>query len=191
MQAVNTQVSCAVASSSPGTHNSTFALEAPASFPCQQHPQLPCSARGCCCTLRLSLDLVSAAEVFPPILSRVPAGNVEGEAAADPSGASLSLCWQCCRRQGWCLCQALSNVGTQRWLWQAGQGTSSTASSAAVQSCSPRMPIASLSLFSLHLPPLQSLILCLLVLGMILPEIISPLFLSLLPTLLPQEQPCP
>lgn len=70
--ALNTRVSCAVASTSPQTHSSTFALEVPTSFPSQQHPQLPCSARGCCCTLRPRLDLVSAAEIFlPPLLGPI------------------------------------------------------------------------------------------------------------------------
>ncbi|XP_031983227.1 centrosome-associated protein CEP250-like [Corvus moneduloides] len=63
--ALNIQVICALASSSPGTHIIIFGLEAPTAFPSQQHPLLPCSAPGCCCTHRPRLDLVSAADVFP------------------------------------------------------------------------------------------------------------------------------
>lgn len=164
MQQVKKQVSCAVASSSPGTHNSTFALEAPASFPCQQHPQLPCSARGCCCTLRLRLDLVSAAEVFPHPLP--------GPSRKCGRRSSSRLVWSFSVPLLAVLSQTelvpvpgTEQCGDTEVAVAGWAGTSITASSAAVQSCSPRMPIASLCLFSLHLSPLQSLLLCLLVLA--------------------------
>ena len=82
-------------------------------------------------------------------------------------------------------------MGTQTWLWQAGQGTSTAASSDSVQSCNLKGVHCLLSLFSPHLYPLESLVLCLLFPVCPLPEVLSPWLLSPLPTLLPQEQPCP
>lgn len=48
LQELNTQVTCALASPSPGTHNTTFSfsLGVPSASLSQQHPLLPCSAWG-------------------------------------------------------------------------------------------------------------------------------------------------
>lgn len=190
MQQVKNQVSCAVASSSAGTHNSIFALEAPTSFPSQQHPQLPCSARGCCCTLRLRLDLVSAAEDFPhPLLG--PSRKCE-------TRSSSRLLWSFSVPLLAVLSQTElvpvpgpeqcgdTEVAVAGWAghFQHSQFSCCSGLQPKDAHCLP-FPVFSpfVSIATLASVPSGF--------GMILPEIISPLLLSLRPTLLPEEQPCP
>lgn len=162
-------------------------LQAPS--PLQQDPQLPCCARGCCCTLRPRLDVVSAAEVFPhplPGPSRKSGKRISSRLLWGFSVPLLAVLSQseCVPVPGTEQCGD-TEVAVAGWAGHFQRSQLSRCSE-----LQPKDAHCLPYLFSLHLSPLESLLLCLLVLACFLPEIISSLLLSLRPTVLPQEQPC-